>query len=365
MATTTEEHEPIQDGSIADEHDNTLNQDSAIAELQAALGSLLLTKRDKNEIPFPPASTGYQSPPPEEPYVWTGSLKLFDFPRELRDEIYRHVLHRPDGVYHTAHVNRGSDFWWNRGRADDIPNLFLVSKQVYQEAFETFCRCNTVILSIPYCSQREGLAKPLWGQLRLFPERAAKELTQVKDTYHDMIYRPSGPYVHAPSHASIAEGGDGTEEYRKDNSSGETFCEILRDAHVFQDFFPKLRVFHASWHPRRNGPVDHCTEVTKSKTDREELIAIWLGLMREWLQSGNVVPLACVRFSFKEFVWSGYVERLDEIVNEAYQKVVREWKAPGVDVEDSGRLWLEEMDKEQTSKEKKMRRRKKKAKQCT
>jgi len=362
MAATTEEHEPIQNGSIADEHANTLNQDSAIAELQAALGSLLLTKRDKNEIPFPPASTGYQSPPPEKPYVWTGSLKLFDFPRELRDEIYRYILHRPQGVYHTAHVS--GDFWWNRGRIDEILNLFLVSKQVYQEAFEMFCRCNTFILSLLYCSRRESLAKPLWGQLRLFPDRAAKELTQVKDTYNDIIYRPRGPYGHAPSHADTAMGGDGTGEYRKNNSSGETFLEILRDAHIFQDFFPKLQVFHALWNPRADGPLSQYTEAIKWKTDREELIATCLDLMRVWLQNGDVVPLACVRFSCKWIIYSAYVERMEEIVNEAYQTVVREWKTPGVNVEDSGRVWLEEMDKEQTAREKK-KKRGKKAKQCT
>ncbi|RMZ70106.1 hypothetical protein GMOD_00000160 [Pyrenophora seminiperda CCB06] len=356
MATTTEEHETLRNGftnttaPTFDEDITTPNQDSAIAELQAALGPLLLTQRDKNSTPFPPSTTtsGYDTPPPETPYTWTGTFRLFDFPRELRDEIYRYVLHRPSGVYYTPHVSKG--FWWNREKVDDILNLFLVSKQVYQEAFDMFCRCNTVILSTRYTSDREGLAKPLQGQLRLFPERAARGLTTVSNAYHDIVARPYSQYGHAPSHASAAMGGDDTEGYRKDNSSEETFYEILRDAHVLQGFFPKLKVFHATWNPRTYGPLAHNAEAMKWDTNREECIATWLQLMRGWLQSGKVVPLACVRFSFDGFAWCGYGERLDGLVNEAYQTIVREWKAPRVDIEDSGKIWLEELDKEHAAK---------------
>ncbi|KAE8854001.1 hypothetical protein HRS9122_00993 [Pyrenophora teres f. teres] len=356
MATTTEEHGAMQNDSanttapIFDEHVDTPDRDTAITELQAALGPLLLTKRNKNEVPYPPVSTGYQSPPPEEPYIYEGVFNLFGLPRELRDEIYRHVLQRPSGVYYARHFSRGFDFWWNRGKVDDLVNLSLVSKRVHEEAFETFCRCNTFILALPYCNERDGLRKPLRGQLRLFPDRAAGELIQVKNLYHDVVDRHLSYWGPAPSHGSAAEGGDGTENHRKDDTSQDTFYKILRDAYVFQEFFPNLLVFHAQWHPRMDGPMDRIAESMGTNTNREECVAMWIKLMREWLENGNVVPLACVRFNLDGTIYRGYDERVDELANEAYQKIVREWKTSEVDIEESGKLWLEEMDKEQLAK---------------
>lgn len=367
MATTTEEHETTLHNSIdtiapiPDEYMPILDQDSAIAELQAALGPLLLIKRDKNSIPKA-VTAGYETPP-EEPYERTGAFKLFGLPQELRDEIYRYVLQRPDRTYYTAHVNQ--PFWWNwRIRSEDILNLFLVSKQVHQEAFDMFCRSNVIILSTPYGSDREGLAKPLQGQLRLFPERVARGLTKVRNTYNDIVDRPYGPHGDAPSHASIAMGGDGTEGYRKYNSSEETFHEILMDAHVLQEFFPKLQVFEVAWRPRVDGSITYKAEAMKYDTDtkREENLGTWLRLMRGWLQGGKVAPLGCVTFFFDGFEWNGYGERLDGLINEAYQIIVKEWKGPEVDIEDSGRLWLEEMGREQAAR--KGEKRGNKAKPC-
>ncbi|KAI2481704.1 hypothetical protein Ptr902_07499 [Pyrenophora tritici-repentis] len=372
MATTTEEHGATQNDSIdttahiVDEHVDTPDRDTAIAELQAALGPLLVTKRNKDEVPFPPVYTGYQSPPPEEPYVYEGVFDFFSLPRELRDEIYRLVLHRPDGVYYARHFSRGFDFWWNRGKVDDIVNLSLVSKRVHEEALETFCRCNTIVLALPYCTERDGLGKPLRGQLRLFPEGAAGELTQVKNLYHDVVERFLSYRGPAPSHRSIEEGGDGTENHRKDNTSQETFYEILRDAYIFQEFFPKLHVFHAQWRPRMDGPIDRIVQSMSTNTNREECVAMWIKLMKEWLQDGNVVPLACIRFNLDESIYRGYDQRVDELANEAYQTIVSEWKASQVDIEESGKLWLEEMDKEEVARKgKKGKKGGKRAKQST
>lgn len=367
MATTTEDYGTKLHGSIdttastVDEDMPVLDQDSAIAELQAALGPLLLIKRDKSSIPKA-ITAGYETPP-EEPFEWTGTFRLLDLPRELRDKIYRYILQRPDRTYYTAHVNQ--PFWWNwRIRSEDISNLFLVSKQVHQEALDMFCRCNVVILSTPYGSDREGLAKPLRGQLRLFPERIARRLTKVRITYNDIVDRPYGPHGDAPSHASVAMGGDGTERYRKNNRSEETFHEILSDAHVLQEFFPNLQVFEVAWRPRADGALTQKAEAMKYDTDtkREENLGTWLRLMREWLKDGKVAPLGCVTFFLDGPEWNGYGERLDGLINEAYQIIVKEWKGPEVDIEDSGRLWLEEMDKEQVTR--KGKKRGNKAKQC-
>jgi hypothetical protein len=47
---------------------------NAIAELQEAFGAILLLTREK-----------YKHPTPETIPCWTGTFRLFDFPRELRD----------------------------------------------------------------------------------------------------------------------------------------------------------------------------------------------------------------------------------------------------------------------------------------
>lgn len=161
----------------------------------------------------------------------TGAFKLFDLPRELRDKIYFYHLYRPGGVYYTAHANK--DFWYHRERSNDISNLLTVSRQVYSEALEVFGLANTVVLST-YHSAREGYKKPLAGLLRLFPDRVASKLTRVSNTYHDVVVRPTGMYFTAPSHLSIDQGGDGTGRYQKYNTAGETFMEILRDAHTLK-----------------------------------------------------------------------------------------------------------------------------------
>ncbi|EUC41803.1 hypothetical protein COCMIDRAFT_105193 [Bipolaris oryzae ATCC 44560] len=284
-----------------------------------------------------------------------GPFKLFDLPRELRDKIYYQYLYRPGRVYYTAHDR---PFWETYGKSDDFSNLFTVSKQVYHEAFNVFCEANTIALSVQY-NPREDYSKPLTGLLRLFPERAAASLTRVSHTYRDIITRAVGKWGYAPSHGSIAQGGDGTGHYQKHNSAGETFVEILRDAEILRQFFPKLIVFEAGWfpeppfheYPEQLGPVRKIARLWKEGVEEGKIRDIWLDTMQGWLQGKSVVPLSCIQFSLNGYAADGFGDDLDVLFNEAYIALVKE-RTTEDDIEDSGRAWLEAMDKEKTTRKK-------------
>ncbi|KAH7562917.1 hypothetical protein BM1_02437 [Bipolaris maydis] len=308
-----------------------------------------------------PSKTNSSGPCPDrfDTTEWTGPFKLFDLPRELRDKIYYQYLSRPGRIYYTAHTDK--DFWRSHTKSDDFSTLFTVSKQVYHEAFNVFCEANTVALSVHY-NAREGYSKPLAGLLRLFPERAAASLTRVSNTYRDVVPRLLGQWGYAPSHDSIARGGDGTGRYQKHNSAEETFVEILRDAHVLRQFFPKLTVFEADWYPEppfheyaeQLGQVRKIARLWKEGVEEGKIRDIWLDTMQGWLHEKNVVPLSCVRFSLNGFAADGFDDGFDVLFNEAYITLVKE-RTPGDDIEDSGRAWLEAMDKEKTTRKKKGR----------
>jgi SAM-dependent methyltransferase len=361
VASTTKEYKTSQ--SLLTNAMATPDRDeSSIPELQAALGPLLLTRAS-------PSGSATQAPgsysvargcpdtlPPKEQVLpkWTGAFKLFDFPRELRDRIYYYVVYVPGGIHYTTHTNADLQ---NRP-SSDIVNMLLVSKQVYQEALQMFGRSNTVALSTRY-SPREGYRKPLTGLLRLFPDPAADALTKVSHVYHDTIARPSGIWGYAPSHGSIADGGDGTGHFHKRQQPGETFLEILRDAHAVAQRFPKLRVFDVVWYVGsgfHEYPIPECVvrniaKFLKNSGSQEEAVKMWLDLMRGWLQKGNVVPLQCVWFIPQGFRADGFGWDLEQAANEAYQMVVREMK-DREDIEASGKVWLEEMEAANRTKKK-------------
>lgn len=290
---------------------------------------------------------------------WTGPFRLFDLPRELRDKIYYQYIYRPGRIYYAAHTDKY--FWESHTKSDGFANLLTVSKQVYHEAFNVFCEANTVALSVHYNS-REGYSKPLTGLLRLFPERAAASLTGVSKTYRDVITRRMGQWGYAPSHEGIAQGGDGTGHYHKHNSAGETFIEILRDAHTLRQFFPKLTIFEADWYPEppfheypeQLGQVRKIARLWKEGVEEGKIRDIWLDTMKGWLHGKNVVPLSCVTFSLNGFAADGFDNDLDVLFNEAYIALVKQWTTRD-DIEDSGRAWLEAMDKEKTTRKKKGR----------
>lgn len=320
---------------------------SCISELQEAFGPLVVTRRRKSHTESTTSSCSDTLP------RWTGSFGLFHLPRELRDVIYYYYLHRPTGIYYTAHADQS--FWEQKTKSDEIANLLVVSKQVYAEASKMLYLTNTIVLSTSYSSREESL-KPLTGLLRVFPDRVARNLTWVRYTYRDVITRPYGPLrSRMGMHA-------------KHNTAGETFLEILRDAHTLTEYFPRLVLLEAKWHPEPPvheflQPTDEVYKIANCWVEgvgEKSVVARWLNTMRRWLHGHNLVPLSCVRFSLSGFGISGFGHEFDLLVNEAYRRLIRERTID--DLEDSGRLWLEEMERTEASRRKKSR---KKSVQCT
>lgn len=326
---------------------------SSIPELQAALGPLLLTRASpSNSTSHSPGSYTVargcpDTMPPKEQVLpkWTGAFKLFDLPQELRDRVYHYVVHVPRDIYYNTQTKGG----FQNTSSSDIVNLLLLSKQAHHEALQTFGRSNTVALS-SRSSPREGYRKPITGLLRLFPDPAADALMNVSHLYHDTVTRHISTWGMAPSHDSIASGGDGTGHFYKRQEPRETFLEILRDAHVISQRFPKLKLFNAGWyvgpsfheHPVPEWVVHNIATSLKNYGSWEEAVEMWLDLMRQWLQKGNVIPLGCVWFDVQGFYADGFGSEMNEAANKAYQTLVAESKHRE-DIESGGKMWLEEM----------------------
>jgi hypothetical protein len=295
---------------------------SSISELQSAFPSLLLLTRSTqppNTIPYTTYRGCPDIPPKPRPPKWTGPFALFDFPRELRDLIYHHAVSRPKGLHHTAHVNNDQYFWYNKDSSLDIANFLCTSRQVCNEAYHIFCRNNTIILGDGNTT-RERYNKPLTSLLRLFPCVPARNLTRIRLSYYDEVTRLWGKWGCAPGHGAA---GDGMEGYAQQQYSSDTFVDILRDAHTLASFFDKLRVFEACWFMRDVGVT-------------EKDVAGGVKWMQGCLEKGYVEPWEGVRFRLE-------IDKVQEVcLNEAYGVLVRESKHGG-NIEDSGRVWLEEL----------------------
>lgn len=274
---------------------------------------------------------------------------MFALPRELRDKIYYYYMYRGGRLYYIYHPDR--HFEPSIGKSEEIQNLLVVSKRVYAEVIKMMYLANTVILH-KSDNRRQERVKPLPGLLRLFPDSVAENLTRVGHKYSDVVGKPWSRWGYRPR------------DYIKQNSSGQTFVEILLDAHLFKEYFPRLVLFEAGWypeppsaeHPQARGEVHWIAKALKEGTDESEIVAKWLVIMRRWLQGHGVVPLSCIEFWFDGYSADGFTAELDLLANEAYRKLVKE--RPPDDIEDSGRLWLEELEKDETTRRKKGRKKK-------
>jgi hypothetical protein len=295
---------------------------SSISELQSAFPSLLLltrTTKPPSNIPYTTYRGCPDTPPKPSLPKWTGAFALFDFPRELRNLIYHHAVSRPKGIHYTAHMHGDQYFWYNKDPSLDIANFLCTNKQVYAEAYEIFCRHNTIILGDGNTT-KERYNKPLTGLLRLFPCVPARNLTRIRLSYYDEVTRLWGKWGCAPEYGAA---GDGMEGYAPQQYSSDTFVDILRDAHILASFFDKLRVFEASWFMRDVGVT-------------EKDVAGGVKWMQGYLEKGYVEPWEGVRFRLE-------MDKMQEVcLNEAYGVLVRESNHGG-DIEDSGRVWLEEL----------------------
>ena len=260
-----------------------------IAELQQAFSTLLLLTRTKPAHPLPKTKP-----------KWTGSFRLFDFPRELRDRIYHYVLHEPNGVVYRR--NRAQVFPFE----DPQPvQLFLCSRQVYDEALQVFCRVNVVRIS--YRAQ-------LAGTLRLFPDRAGRMVRRVRLVYHS---------------------------YGAARTMAERWGEIVAEARLVKEYFPVLRECTATWDVF--GYMFSRENLNLSEKTVEEQTVVWAAWMRHCYSADKLVPPRWLRVEFGR-EWMGQYAVYQVSFAEALDVLRGEIKSDGdpEELEGSGRRWLEE-----------------------
>lgn len=327
------------DPSLADDHEYSKAQQtttetrplsdaapenpSAISELQEALGSLLLAQKEEPRGNFTYTDRGYAvwrpfQPPPVE-YPWTGSFNLFSFPREMRDRIYFWYLTRQHRLIDKRKRQR---FYYNDQSPDqshEIVTLFLTSRQVYQEAFDVFCRYTRFEIR----AGRGGLA----GLVRVLPDLRVRKMQRVAMQYFG-------------DRVNLAAVPDDDET----NPSNSFVC-MMQDAHALKKHFPQLREFTAGWHL-------YCAEYHGQRLQaedfsEEERVEFWLSYMRAWAGAAKVKPPGWLRFEFRERYNYGPMHGHLSALNTAYRMLVRESTVISDEekerrLEESGRKWLEE-----------------------
>jgi hypothetical protein len=289
---------------------------SSISELQTAFGTMLLARKEKPQLPSPPILPR-----------WTGSFALSSFPRELRDRIYYHYLYRPSGVVYRCSTSRTTPF----DQPEHTTALFLTCRQVYNEALQVFCRHNIIDISdrnIWQYRHRIQFGNFLENTLRLFPDKAARLVQRVNKEYCMWQHIKTTP--------------------------GDEFVQILRDAQIFRESFPKLREFRVEW---KAAPYLFESQVKLWWLDstsaaypfavyfpEEKNVELWLVWMRKWIGEKKVVPPRGLKF-----VLSLGMERHTGSINIAYAKLLGELalvRYEWAELEDSGKNWLEETSAE-------------------
>jgi hypothetical protein len=310
---------------------------SAITELQAAFGSILLARRDVDQVTVHSKklswdwySQSFKNRPklPERPALpkWTGAFELFSFPRELRDRIYYHYLYRPKGVLYNRKTTRSFPF---TDHPEDITSLFLTNRQVYNEALEVFCRYNQIeIKTSGYWAYRSNDSRALTGTLRLFPDKPGRLVQRVRKRYREYIH-VYGSY----SHDHLGQ------------KPGAIFLQMLRDAYTFKNAFAKLREFTVVWEANAHFFATQENLAFDAKTEADK-VHIWLQWMKTWLQGSNLVPPSWVQFEFDSNWRRNEMQAHAAALNEAYARLLRDsatWDDQQAQLEDSGKKWLEEM----------------------
>ncbi|KAF2262193.1 hypothetical protein CC78DRAFT_546064 [Lojkania enalia] len=283
---------------------------SSIPELQSAFGQILLLEKSKNPShssnpKWIGTSVPFQYPPPYVRPKWTGSFRLFDFPRELRDRIYFYIVFNPKTLVWKRNSPSPHDSFHFKPVDSDYLNLFLTCRQVHEEALKVFCRFN--IFGIQF-------KKFLAGSLRVFPARQAGMVQRVQLYYRQYDWRY---------------------DWRRHDSTG-AFAQMMLEAMIAKEFFPVLRECVAFWdvwnqewlYGLSSGSVD-------------ETMQAFLVWMRGCYELDKLVPPAWLRVEFRrrwrpEEMWAlqtGFNRALDVFRREAKDQADQ-------DMEDSGQKWL-------------------------
>ncbi|KAH8723594.1 hypothetical protein GQ44DRAFT_709758 [Phaeosphaeriaceae sp. PMI808] len=286
----------------------TKNHDPAcpIRELQLAFGSILIARK----------SDRITLPPPPIPYKWTGSFALFSFPRELRDRIYYYCLYRPKGIQYRRHRRNGRFPF--EDKSENLLSLFLTSRQVYEESREVLFRYNKIHITRNWCYQRrESSCRILRGFLRLIPDRPSRLIQHVVDQYE----------------------GRGT--WNRDMLPSEVFVQMLFDAYVLKEHFPRLREFTALWEITEMQLRDVEGMDFEDRTEEAKKY-MWYRFMTRSLMNTSIIPPTWIKFQFTDDLAT---HRLMSSINGAYARVLKEAamkRAEQGELEDSGKRWLED-----------------------
>jgi hypothetical protein len=300
---------------------------SAIEELQSAFPTLLLLEKDKTKALH---EKGYNSGTSYLYPFWNGSFALLSFPREIRDLIYFHYLYRSHGFTWCRRPNHG---WIHRyphgyvtvyrGGMTDVLSLFLVSRQVYQEALYMFCSSNVILV------EKRPKFGALEGALRLFPEPAASMLQRVETVYND-----NDKYLY--------EVWDGP------RSSG-TWEIIVRDALAAKEHLPRLTEYTALWDLDWRHFYEYEGMGSLQQEDEEVKVLIWLSWLERHSKARGVVPPRWLKVRFGPKPQSYHYQTSSNNHQKAWDRAlirfeevrVRE-EEKGVALENSGKKWLEE-----------------------
>ncbi|KAI8941645.1 hypothetical protein NX059_002858 [Plenodomus lindquistii] len=321
-----------------DDHENDLveyDAQSSILELQEALGPLLLARKQKctcitkhPKRPYIPSHGCDDNTPFREPVkpACTGPFRLFSLPRELRDRIYFHHLSHPRD-YLWTHWARPRYFKPKLRPATDVTNLLLTSRKVYTEAWQVFCRHNTIYLNQ---DPRDIAYKSLEDVLRHFPFKPSRNLRYVGIKH----------WTHTT--------------WGNENGAADSFLQILRDAYDMKAHFPELRVFQVKFGADY---YQHAQGLLMDPTWSEEhKVACMLECMRRMLEGSTVVPPDWIQWELfgqltEAGAWGRKIEDWEwkggkSVFNQAYGMLVNEHKRIG-DLEDSGSRWIEETSREE------------------
>ena len=292
---------------------------SGISELQSALGSIMMAQEDK---PTKPASAAAPRHVHTE-NKWTGTFSLFSFPREIRDEIYYHYLYRTKSAYYS----RTALSKWPFHGDENVVSLLLTCTQVYHEAIEVFHQHNEVEIG---SGPRLG-AGPV-KVLNMFPAAHAQQLRKCCREYGN--YKPDY-LIDRPLRHFL----------------GECWRIIIRDAYLAKTYFPKLRLFTASW-KLTNRYFDTQEGIHFTGKTEEEKIQLWLGWMRFSTREMKALPPSWLRIELcaDVDVWGDTsMHKHQNALHEAQARFSSEIAAaiePPSDLEMLGNLWATEACRE-------------------
>jgi hypothetical protein len=306
------------------------NPSSAIDELQSAFRSILLARKhidlvtDYTNFRRRSHTPQESSPTLHAAIEYDDSFALLSLPRELRDRIYFHYLHRPAGITYRRAKTRTFPF---SDHSDTLVSLLLTSHQVCSEALQVFCRYNPVeIVSRNEQSlQRRPNHKALNGMLRLFPDTHARLLQRagVSFTQYEIPWWKS-------------------QEEDLDHPN-EAFVQALQDAYVFKNMFPKLREFFICFREYHGFfGIKGVSNFAIEGESEEEKIGRCLELMKTWMGECKIVPPRWFKFVFDDSWRFEGLRRQEGIWNEAYWRLAKDVASKQVPVEVAGKMWFEE-----------------------